>query len=302
MNVIEADGIVKTYGKITALDGVSFGVSEGEMFGLIGPDGSGKTSLYKILATLQRADKGIARVCGLDTVKDYRAIRDVVGYMPEQFSLYPDLSVMENLKFFASLFGMTVKAGYDLIAPIFSQLGKFPNRRAGALSGGMKQKLALSCALIHRPRVLLLDEPTTGVDAVSRSEFWDMLSTLRGQGITIVVSTSYMDEASLCERIALIHNGRILGIDTPQRLVDNIGEHLLAASADNMYGLLEALRSLPGIGSCYTFGATIHAVAGKDFDIPATVKALEAKGLKYVSITPVKGNIEDLFIKLMSHE
>lgn len=302
MNVIEADGIVKTYGKITALDGVSFGVSEGEMFGLIGPDGSGKTSLYKILATLQRADKGTARVCGLDTVKDYRAIRDVVGYMPEQFSLYPDLSVMENLKFFASLFGTTVKAGYDLIAPIFSQLGKFPNRRAGALSGGMKQKLALSCALIHRPRVLLLDEPTTGVDAVSRSEFWDMLSTLRGQGITIVVSTSYMDEASLCERIALIHNGRILGIDTPQRLVDNIGEHLLAASADNMYGLLEALRSLPGIGSCYTFGATIHAVAGKDFDIPAAVKALEAKGLKYVSITPVKGNIEDLFIKLMSHE
>ncbi len=302
MNVIEADGIVKTYGKITALDGVTFGVTEGEMFGLIGPDGSGKTSLYKILATLQRADKGTARVCGLDTVKDYRAIRDLVGYMPEQFSLYPDLSVMENLKFFASLFGTTVKAGYDLIAPIFLQLSKFPNRRAGALSGGMKQKLALSCALIHRPRVLLLDEPTTGVDAVSRSEFWDMLSTLRGQGITIVVSTSYMDEASLCERIALIHNGRILGIDTPQRLVDNIGENLLAASADNMYGLLETLRGLPGIVNCYTFGATIHAVAGPDFDIPAAVTALEAKGLKNVSIAPVKGNIEDLFIKLMSHE
>lgn len=302
MNVIEADGIVKTYGNITALDGVTFDVREGEMFGLIGPDGSGKTSLYKILATLQRADKGTARVCGLDTVKDYRAIRDVIGYMPEQFSLYSDLSVMGNLKFFASLFGTTVEAGYDLIAPIFFQLGKFPNRRAGALSGGMKQKLALSCALIHRPRVLLLDEPTTGVDAVSRSEFWDMLSTLRGQGITIVVSTSYMDEASLCERIALIHNGRILGIDTPQRLVDNIGENLMAASADNMYGLLEALRGLPGLGNCYTFGATIHAVAGKDFDIPAAVTALEAEGLKNVSIAPVKGNIEDLFIKLMSHE
>lgn len=294
MNAIEVCDISKSYGKVKALDHVSFDVEEGEMFGLIGPDGSGKTTLYTILATLRLPDSGKARVCGADTLADYRAIRRNIGYMPEQFSLYPDMTVMENLRFFASIFGTSVEEGYDLIAPVFSQLEKFPGRLAGALSGGMKQKLALSCALIHRPKLLLLDEPTTGVDAVSRSEFWDMLATLRRYGITILVSTSYMDEASLCERIALIHNGHILGIDTPQRLVDNIGENLYAASAHDMYGLLERLKTMSGVKNCYTFGATIHIVAGPDFS-PASL----GDG---VEIKPIKGDIEDLFIKLMSNE
>lgn len=294
MNAIEVCDISKSYGKVKALDRISFDVEEGEMFGLIGPDGSGKTTLYTILATLRLPDSGKARVCGYDTVADYRAIRRNIGYMPEQFSLYPDMTVMENLRFFASLFGTTAEEGYDLIAPVFSQLEKFPNRLAGALSGGMKQKLALSCALIHRPKLLLLDEPTTGVDAVSRREFWEMLATLRRYGITILVSTSYMDEASLCERIALIHNGHILGIDTPRRLVDNIGEDLYAASASDMYGLLERLKTMPAVKNCYTFGATIHIVAGKDFSPASLGDAVE--------ITPIKGDIEDLFIKLMGNE
>ena len=223
---IEITDLTKRYGKLTALDAVGFSVAEGEMFGLIGPDGAGKTTLYKILTTLLTPDGGSASVLGLDVVKDYRKIRTEVGYMPERFSLYPDLTVDENLQFFASLFGVGVKDNYDLIAPIFSQLAKFPDRRAGALSGGMKQKLALSCALIHRPKLLLLDEPTTGVDAVSRSEFWDMLATLKEKGITIMVSTSYMDEAQRCERIALIDKGKILDVDTPAALVAGLDENL----------------------------------------------------------------------------
>lgn len=204
-NAIDIQGVTKKYGSLKALDNATFSVPEGMMFGLIGPDGAGKTTLYKILTTLLSPDAGTATVAGLDAVKDYKRIRAEIGYMPERFSLYPDLTVNENLNFFASLFGVRVADNYDLIAPVFSQLAKFPNRRAGALSGGMKQKLALSCALIHRPKVLLLDEPTTGVDAVSRSEFWDMLATLKEKGITILVSTSYMDEARRCERIALIN-------------------------------------------------------------------------------------------------
>ena len=207
-NAIDIRGITKKYGSLTALDNVTFSVPEGMMLGLIGPDGAGKTTLYRILTTLLSPDAGTATVAGLDTVKDYKGIRAEIGYMPERFSLYQDLTVNENLHFFASLFGVKVEDNYDLIAPIFHQLSKFPNRRAGALSGGMKQKLALGCALIHRPKVLLLDEPTTGVDAVSRSEFWDMLATLKEKGITILVSTSYMDEAQRCERIALIDKGR----------------------------------------------------------------------------------------------
>ncbi|MDE6679750.1 MAG: ABC transporter ATP-binding protein, partial [Muribaculaceae bacterium] len=218
--------VTKRYGSLTALDKVSFSVHPGEMFGLIGPDGSGKSTIYRILATLSVPDEGEAEVCGLNTVRDYRHLRTRIGYMPEKFSLYPDLSVMENLRFFAALFGVSVRENFDLIAPIFGQLERFPNRRAGALSGGMKQKLALSCALIHRPEILLLDEPTTGVDTVSRSEFWDMLATLREKGITILVSTSYMDESNRCRRIAMINRGRILDTDTPEALVASLGENL----------------------------------------------------------------------------
>lgn len=299
---IALEGISKHYGKTTALTDVTFSVPEGSLFGLIGPDGAGKSTLYRILTTLIPPDSGTATVAGLDIRSDYRKIRTEIGYMPERFSLYPDLTVSENLNFFASLFGVRVQDNYDLIAPFFNQLAKFPHRRAGALSGGMKQKLALGCALIHRPKILLLDEPTTGVDAVSRSEFWDMLATLRQKGITILVSTSYMDEAERCERIALINAGRILKVDTPQRLVEGIGERLYNASAGEMYPLLMALRSMPEVRNCYTFGATLHVVAGEGFDAARITADLQRQGLRDVLISPARGNIEDLFIKLAGNE
>lgn len=294
---IEISGLSRHYGPVAALDDVSFSVGRGEMFGLIGPDGAGKSTLYKILATLLRPDSGWARVLGLDVVRDYRRLRTRIGYMPERFSLYPDLTVRENLEFFASLFGVSVKDNLDLIAPVFAQLEKFPDRAAGNLSGGMKQKLALSCALIHRPEVLLLDEPTTGVDAVSRSEFWEMLATLRQKNITILVSTSYMDEATRCDRIAMISEGHILRTDTPAGLVGSFGEPLYNAAAPDMFGLLGYLRSLPGVRSCYTFGATLHLVAGADFD----PKAAES-GFPGARIYPAIPDIEDLFIKLTDDE
>lgn len=249
---IEINGLTKRYGSLTALDDISLSVNTGEMFGLIGPDGAGKSSLYRILATLMAPDSGSASVLGLDTVKDYRALRLRIGYMPERFSLYPDMTVMENLHFFASLFGVKIEDNYDLIAPFFGQLEKFPDRMAGKLSGGMKQKLALSCALIHRPDILLLDEPTTGVDAVSRSEFWDMLATLRQKEITILVSTSYMDEATRCGRIAMMDRGHILRVGTPDALVAGLGENLYNAVSTDMFGLLSALRKLPEVTDCYT--------------------------------------------------
>ncbi len=295
---IEVSGVTKQYGNLTALDNVSFKVARGEMFGLIGPDGSGKSTLYKILATLCAPDAGTATVCGLDTVRDYSKLRTLIGYMPEKFSLYQDLSVAENLHFFASLFGVSIKDNYDIIAPVFAQLERFPNRKAGALSGGMKQKLALSCALIHRPEILLLDEPTTGVDAVSRSEFWDMLSTLREKGITILVSTSYMDEATRCGRIALIDKGKILGVNTPEGLVAGLDENLYNAVSAHMFELLTCLRELPEVEDCYTFGATLHVVVKKNFNTETVKKKLSDAGLHDVDIYPAKGDIEDLFIKL----
>ena len=297
-NAIEIQGLTKKYGKLVVLDHVCLSIPEGSMFGLIGPDGAGKTTLYQILTTLLGPDEGSATVAGLDVVKDFRKLRTEIGYMPEKFSLYPDLTVDENLHFFASLFGADVKDNFDLIAPIFDQLKKFPNRMAGALSGGMKQKLALGCALIHRPKVLFLDEPTTGVDAVSRSEFWDMLGTLKGKGITILVSTSYMDEAGRCERIALINKGRILDVNTPGRLIEGVDKNLHNASSKDMYPLLEALRTLPDVKDCYTFGATLHVVTDDGFNPREAVCKLRQRGLEDARIWPAKGNVEDLFIKL----
>lgn len=295
---VDIHGITKRYGVVTALDEVSFSVSEGTMFGLIGLDGAGKTTLYRILTTLLPPDKGRAEVMGLDVVRDYKKIRSGIGYMPERFSLYPDLTVSENLEFFASLFSVRVRDNYDLIAPVFGQLAEFPDRRAGELSGGMKQKLALGCALIHRPKILFLDEPTTGVDAVSRSEFWEMLATLKENGITVLVSTTYMDEAGRCDMVALIEGGKILDIDTPQRLEARMDGNLYNASARDMYPLLKALRTFPGVIDCYTFGATLHIVTDCGFDSDAAVIALSGMGLNDVKIYPAKGDIEDLFIKL----
>lgn len=298
---IDISGLSKSYGAVKALDRVNLRVERGELFGLIGPDGAGKTTLYKILTTLLPADGGTATLGGLDVGRDYRRIRSTIGYMPERFSLYPDLTVNENLHFFASLFGVRVEDNFDLVAPIFGQLAKFPNRRAGALSGGMKQKLALSCALIHRPELLLLDEPTTGVDAVSRNEFWEMLGGLRAKGITIMVSTSYMDEAERCERIALIDRGHILDVDTPKALTSRFEGRLFAASASQMYRLLELLGKTEGVENCYTFGASLHVVAGREFDRGRAVENLRARGLTDVSVEPVaQPTIEDLFIKLAS--
>lgn len=297
-NAIEISGVTRSYGALKALDGVSLEVDRGELFGLIGPDGAGKTTLYRILATLLEPDAGSVRVCGLDAVADYKALRRRIGYMPERFSLYPDLSVRENLNFFASLFGVSVAANYDLIAPIFGQLERFPDRPACKLSGGMKQKLALSCALIHRPEILLLDEPTTGVDAVSRSEFWDMLAGLRDLGITIMVSTSYMDEANRCDRVAMMNGGRILQVDTPAALVSGVGANLYEASGPDMFALLAALRGLAQVVDCYTFGASLHVVTAAGFNAAEAVRGLAAKGLPGVSIAPARGTIEDLFIKL----
>lgn len=301
-NAVETQGLTKSYGKLVALDHVSLSVPEGSLFGLIGPDGAGKTTLYQILTTLLSPDEGNAIVAGLDVAKDYRRLRAEIGYMPERFSLYPDLTVMENLRFFAALFGVDIKDSLDLIAPVFGQLKEFPNRMAKALSGGMKQKLALSCALIHRPRVLLLDEPTTGVDAVSRSEFWKMLGRLKDMGITVLVSTSYMDEAERCEYVALMNRGKILDVNTPKKLMEGLARNLYNASAKEMYPLLEALRSMPDVEDCYTFGATLHVVTTEAFRPEVAVNRLRQEGLTDVRVYPAKGNIEDLFIKLAKED
>lgn len=301
-NAVETQGLTKSYGKLVALDHVSLSVPKGSLFGLIGPDGAGKTTLYQILTSLLSPDEGNAIVAGLDVAKDYRRLRAEIGYMPERFSLYPDLTVMENLRFFAALFGVDIKDSLDLIAPIFGQLKEFPNRMAKALSGGMKQKLALSCALIHRPRVLLLDEPTTGVDAVSRSEFWKMLGRLKDMGITVLVSTSYMDEAERCEYVALMNKGKILDVNTPKKLMEGLGRNLYNASAKEMYPLLEALRSMPDVKDCYTFGATLHVVTTEAFRPEVAVNRLRQEGLTDIRVYPAKGNIEDLFIKLAKED
>lgn len=297
MKAIDIHDLSKSFDQVRALDAVSFSVEKGELFGLIGPDGAGKTTLFRLLATLLMPDSGTASVDGFDIVNDYLSIRSRVGYMPGRFSLYPDLTVEENLEFFAALFGVTVEESYDLVAPIYKQIEPFRTRRAGKLSGGMKQKLALSCALIHRPSILFLDEPTTGVDAVSRSEFWDMLAGLKRKGITMLVSTPYMDEASRCDRIALCNEGRILGIDTPGGIVRQFNAPLYAVRAANMYALLSAARRVEGVAECYPFGGVHHLVADEGFDIERFKERL--KGLDGLSIEPAAPTIEDIFIKWM---
>lgn len=291
--------ISKTFGKVTALQDVSLQVNEGELFGLIGPDGAGKTTLFRILTTLIEPTEGSASVLGFDTIKDLQDIRNNVGYMPGRFSLYQDLSVEENLQFFAALFGKTVAESYELIEPIYKQIEPFKDRRAGKLSGGMKQKLALSCALIHRPKVLFLDEPTTGVDAVSRSDFWDMLSLLKQKGITILVSTPYMDEASRCDRIALCNEGKILQVDTPQNMTDQFKEPLYAISGPQLFELLEHTRNYAHTRHCYPFGATHHIIGDADFS-PDELKAHLLKvGIEAATIEKIAPCIEDIFINLM---
>lgn len=293
----------KSYGKTLALNGVGFEVGKGEIFGIIGPDGAGKTTLFRILTTLILADSGKATVDGLDVVNDYREIRKRVGYMPGRFSLYQDLTVEENLNFFATVFNTTVEENYDLIKDIYQQIEPFKKRRAGKLSGGMKQKLALSCALIHKPTVLFLDEPTTGVDPVSRKEFWGMLKSLKNQGITILVSTPYMDEAGLCDRIALIQNGEFLKIDTPQNIVKQFDKTLLAVKSDNMSRLLTDLRSYEPTKKCFAFGDCHHiSVERGQLSVEFLENYLMNIGHKSVEVKEIQPNVEDCFMELSNNQ
>lgn len=303
MKPINVQNIEKSYSKIEAVKGISFEVSRGELFGLIGPDGAGKTTLFRMLTTLLKPDAGTAFVLGLDVVAEYKKIRPQVGYMPGRFSLYQDLSVEENLSFFASVFGTTVEANYDLIKPIYQQLEPFKNRMGGALSGGMKQKLALSCALIHKPEVLFLDEPTTGVDAVSRKEFWQMLHRLKEQDITILVSTPYMDEAEQCDRVALMQDGNILSVDTPEAITDRFDKELWAVTSSNKYRLIQVLRDYEFSDSVQPFGEFIHytdqrtGVGKKEL-----TNYLEANGITNPTVKKVTPDIEDTFMRLMEQK
>lgn len=303
MASVVANNLTKTYGKkkdlVQALKGVSFEVEKGELFGIIGPDGAGKTSLFRILTTLLLPDGGTASVDGLDVVKDFKAIRQRVGYMPGRFSLYQDLTIEENLEFFATIFNTTIQENYDLIKDIYSQIEPFKHRRAGKLSGGMKQKLALSCALIHKPSVLFLDEPTTGVDAVSRKEFWEMLRSLKNQGITILVSTPYMDEASLCDRVALIQNGEILSVDSPEGVIASYGHPLLAVKDAGMLPLLNQLQQYEGTLDVYPFGEFHHLVLKDGYTASAVTNYLQQHQLGQVEVHAIRADIEDCFIALM---
>jgi len=296
---ISVRNISKSYKQVHALKNFSFEVKDGEIFGLIGPDGAGKTTLFRILTTLLLPDEGEATVADYDIIKDYKLIRKSVGYMPGKFSLYLDLSVEENLTFFATIFNTTVEENYNIIKEIYVQLEPFKDRKAGDLSGGMKQKLALCCALIHKPKVLFLDEPTTGVDPVSRKEFWEMLKRLQLKGITILVSTPYMDEAALCDRIALIEDGEILEIDTPKDIVKHFPKQIYDVKASNIYLLLETLKQYKNCYSVYPFGEFLHYTDKRNqIEIEELKAFLKDKGLKDITIKPTQPTIEDTFMEL----
>lgn len=296
---ISVVNISKSYKNVKALQNISFEVKPGEIFGLIGPDGAGKTTLFRILTTLLIADEGMAKVEGFDVVSNYKKIRNSVGYMPGKFSLYKDLTVEENLTFFATIFGTTVAENYELIKEIYLQIEPFKNRRAGKLSGGMKQKLALCCALIHKPKVLFLDEPTTGVDPVSRKEFWDVLKRLQQNDITILVSTPYMDEAALCDRVALIKDGKILEIDTPQAIVKHYSKAIFNVRANNMYQLITSLNEYKYKDSVYPFGEFVHYTDNReDFNAIDLKVFLESKNLFNIEIEQTEATIEDTFMEL----
>jgi ABC-2 type transport system ATP-binding protein len=309
--MITIDKLTKTYnkGQIVAVQDVSLEVKRGELFGLIGPDGAGKTTIFRILTTLLLADKGTATVNGCDVVKDYAKIRSSVGYMPGKFSLYQDLTIEENLNFFATVFGTSIRENYDLIKDIYIQIEPFKDRRAGKLSGGMKQKLALCCALIHKPAVLFLDEPTTGVDVVSRKEFWDMLARLKAEGITIMVSTPYMDEANRCDRIALMQKGQILSVDTPAGIIGEFPVDLFAVHSANTHKLLREVKAYPGTDSCFAFGDALHvtlkggaAAANEGGGGPAGLAGyLRERGLADANVEKIAPGIEDCFIHLLKN-
>ena len=299
-NSIVAHSLSRAYGAVKAIDSLSFEIGKGELFGFIGPDGSGKTTLFRMLVTLLLPDSGIASVDGFDIIKDYRKIRQIIGYMPGRFSLYQDLTVEQNLSFFATIFGTTVQENYHLVKDIYSHLEPFKDRLAGKLSGGMKQKLALSCCLIHKPHVLILDEPTTGVDAVSRKEFWEILRKLKKEGITIVVSTAYMDEASLCDRVALLQDGKILAIDQPEKIKEYFHQEIYAVQSADLYLAVKDMREFSIRTSAYLFGQDVHVSAEPGCtSIQEIAVFLNQRGHKSVIVKQIPPGIEDCFIGLM---
>ncbi|MBI5325069.1 MAG: ABC transporter ATP-binding protein [Ignavibacteriae bacterium] len=300
MKVVEVRGLTKKYGKKTAISNLSFEVNEGELFGFIGPDGAGKTTLFRILTTLLLPNSGSAKILGKDVVKDYKYLRNHIGYMPGRFSLYMDLTVEENLRFFASIFNTTIEENYQLVKDIYSQIEPFKKRRAGQLSGGMKQKLALSCALIHKPRLLVLDEPTTGVDAVSRKEFWEMLKRLKEQGITIIVSTPYMDEAVLCDRIAFIQNGSILDINTPAGIISGYKKKLFSIETMRKYNVIKILETYEYKDSVFPFGDSIHYTDKREsINSEILIDYLHSTGINDCSVSEIESGIEDVFMSLI---
>lgn len=300
---LSASGVNKSYEGVIAIQDITFDVKKSEIFGFIGPDGAGKTTLFRILTTLLLPDTGKVQMNNFDVIKDYKKVRQIIGYMPGKFSLYQDLSVEENLSFFATVFGTTIDENYDLIKDIYVQIEPFKKRRAGKLSGGMKQKLALSCALIHKPEILVLDEPTTGVDAVSRQEFWEMLKKLQKQGITVIVSTPYMDEATLCDRIALMQSGKIMMIDTPGKITDNFNKRIYNVSAGDTYKLLKDLRHVNGAESAFPFGQSIHLILNEEVtNIREIEDTLKRKNHDDLQINVIKPTIEDCFMNLMQNK
>ena len=301
IKAIESSGITKSFGATLALDDITFSVNESEIFGFIGPDGAGKTTLFRIITTLLVPDKGNMKVLGMDSITDYKELRKNIGYMPGRFSLYQDLSVEENLNFYATVFGTTVEENYELISDIYSHIEPFKKRLAGKLSGGMKQKLALSCALIHKPRILILDEPTTGVDAVSRSEFWDMLGKLHRYNITIVVSTPYMDEAIRCDRVALIQDGKLLSVDTPQNIRAGFSRKLFTVKSAEKYKLLKTLRKNQEVLTVYPFGDSMHVTLKNDSSEKSVSDYLFREGIKDAVIREAEAGIEDRFLELMEN-
>ncbi|MEM6376638.1 MAG: ABC transporter ATP-binding protein [Bacteroidota bacterium] len=296
---IQVENIEKAFGSVQAVNQLSFEVKPGELFGLIGPDGAGKTTLFKMLTSLLIPDAGSAQIVGYDTVRDYKKIRKIIGYMPGKFSLYQDLSVEENLNFFATIFGTSIRENYHLIEEIYVQIEPFKKRRAGKLSGGMKQKLALCCALIHQPEVLFLDEPTTGVDAVSRAEFWEMLKRIQAKGISILVSTPYMDEATLCDRIALMQNGKLLQIETPDAIRANYGSPLYAVRTHEFYRGLQELRQQDFAIRVEPFGEYLHLTTNPDITEIGIRQFLLKKGHEAIEIKAIPATIEDVFLQLM---
>ena len=300
--VIRASEIGKRFGSTQALKDVSFEVNEGEVFGFIGPDGAGKTTLFRIITTLMLQDEGEISVLGMNPVTDQRKLRNMIGYMPGRFSLYQDLTVEENLKFYATVFGTSLKENYELIRDIYSHIEPFKNRLAGKLSGGMKQKLALSCALIHKPRLLVLDEPTTGVDAVSRTEFWELLKNLKKHNITIIVSTPYMDEAMRCDRVALFQGGHLMTVDQPEKIRDGFTRKLFSIKAPNKYMLIKALRSYHGTNTVYPFGDSLHVTFANDQFDDSLYDHLKGMETGDITINEIRAEIEDRFLELMENK